>query len=78
MMTVRELPVIKDLSGADIEQIKLFLLQLRHPCHNQAVERHIKLVSQALTMATPFEKKDEMIRQQIHSRKLMKKFDAKR
>ena len=34
---VTEPHVIKDLSGADIEQIKLCPLQLRHPCHNQAV-----------------------------------------
>ena len=49
-----------------------------NPCDSQAVERHIKLVSQASTMATIFERRDGMIRHHIRSQRLMKKFDAKR
>ena len=75
-----ETPAIRHLSYDDIVEFRSQPLLLRHPCHNQAVERHIKLVSQAssMAMATSFEKRDGIIRQQIRSHKLIKSFDSKK
>ena len=48
-----------------------------HPCHNQAVERHVKIVSEAASQITSLKKKDGIIRQKIRLRKLLKNFDTK-
>ena len=52
-------------------------LALQHPCHNQALETHVKLVTEAASVVTGYEKRDGMIRQKIQSRLLMSKFDSK-
>jgi len=33
-------------------------LVLQHPCHNQAVERHVKLVTEAASVVTRYKKRD--------------------
>ena len=53
-------------------------LKVSHPCHNQAVEHHIKLVSEASSVTTGFASRDGLIRQRIKSRHLMKRFDTKK
>ena len=40
-------PVIEHLTDLDIEQCRIRPLQLDHPCHNQCVERHVKMVTEA-------------------------------
>ena len=75
---ITEPPAIRHLSIVEIQGIRSIPLTLAHPCHNQAVERHVKLVSQASSMATTFERRDGMIRQQIRSHTLMKCFDSKK
>ena len=63
---------------ADLEFLRAERLHLQHPCHNQAVERHIiKLVTEACSAVAGFERRDSLIRQQIRSRKLMKHFNTK-
>jgi len=52
-------------------------LVLLHPCHNQAVQRHVKLVTEAASVVTRYENRDGMIRRNIQSRLLMSKFDSK-
>ena len=47
-VSVQEPPLLKHLSTHDIENIRSEPLKLGHPCHNQKVERHIKLVSENL------------------------------
>ena len=42
-----EPPAIKSMNNAAIQRFKLDKLELDHPCHNQAVERHVKLVTEA-------------------------------
>ena len=40
-------PALKHLLNKEIEAFQQHKLNLKHPCHNQAVERHIKLVFEA-------------------------------
>ena len=70
-------PVIEHLTDLDIEQCRIRPLQLDHPCHNQCVERHVKMVTEAAAQVEGFERRDGLIRQKIKSRKLLKKFDTK-
>lgn len=73
-----EPPAIQHLSLEELNDLRVQPLMLDHPCHNQAVERHIKLVTEASASVTGFEKHDGMIRQRIQSRKIMKSFQTKK
>ena len=75
---VTEPPVTKRMSVESIEQFRTKPLRLDHPCHNQSVERHVKLVSEASQTVVGFEKRDGLIRMKIKSRKLMKVFNTKK
>ena len=44
---VKQPPAINHLSNSEIEVIQKNLLKPNHPCHNQHVERHVKLVTEA-------------------------------
>jgi len=70
-------PAIRNMTTDELEEIRSSKLQILHPCHNQAVERHIKLVTEASAMVSGYERRDGMIRQKIRSRKLMKSFNTK-
>ena len=70
-------PAIRHLSDSEIEDCRMKPLILHHPCYNQTVERHVKLVMEASAQVTGFERRDGLIRQNIRSRKLLKKFDTK-
>jgi len=70
-------PAVMDLDNTSIAQMLTTPLVLQHPCHNQAVERHVKLVSEAASVVTGYEKRDGMICQKFQSRVLMSKFDSK-
>ena len=73
-----EPPAIKQFSYEEINKLRLRPLKLSHPCHNQAVERHVKLVTEASASTTGHERRDGMIRQRIQSRRLMKSFETKK
>ena len=75
---VTEPPVTKRMSFEQIEQFRSKPLKLDHPCHNQSVERHVKLVSEASQTVAGFEKRDGLIRMKIKSRKLMRVFNTKK
>ena len=66
---MHELPALKHLLNKEIEAFQQHKLNLEHTCHNQAVERHIKLVSEASAAAAGFKSRDGPIRQKIRSRK---------
>ena len=70
-------PAVMDLDDTSIAQMLTKPLVLQHPCHNQAEERHVKLITEAASIVTGYEKRDGMIRQKIQSRLLMSKFDSK-
>ena len=74
---ISQLPAVMDLDDTSIAQILTKPLVLQHPCHNQAVERHVKLVTEAASVVTEYEKWDGLIRQKFQSRLLMSKFDSK-
>ena len=68
---VGEPPVTQHLSTETIKDIMESPLTLGHPCHNQSVERHIKLVTEAFATVASYESRDGLIRQRIKSRRLM-------
>ena len=47
------------------------------PCHTQALERHIKLVTEASAVVVGVKKRDGFIRTTLQSRKQMPKFETK-
>jgi len=70
-------PAVMDLDDTSIAQKLTKPLVLQHPCHNQPVARHVKLVTEAVSVVTGCEKQDAMICLKIQSRLLMSKFDSK-
>ena len=74
---IHEPPALKHLLNKEIEAFQQHKLNLEHPCHNQAVERHIKLVSEASAAVAGSKNKNGLTRQKIISRKLIKTFDTK-
>ena len=72
-----EPPAIRNMTTAELQKLRTSRLEIMHPCHNQAVERHIKLVTEASASVSGYERRDGMIRHRIRSRKLMKSFDTK-
>ena len=75
---MHEPPALKHLLNKEIKTLQQRKLNLEHPCHNQAIERHIKMVSEASAAVTGFKNRDGLIRQKIRSRKLMKTFNTKK
>ena len=73
-----EPPAIRNLSNMEIERIAMQKLVLSHPCHNQALERHIKIVTEVSASVSGFERRVGSIKQKIKSRNIMKLFNAKR
>ena len=68
---------IKHLIEENLNQLKSNALKLMHSCHNQAVERHMKLVSEPASQVTLFERRGGYIRQKIRSKKLLKQLNTK-
>ena len=66
------------LSDIEIQAIATKRLALLHPCHNQAVERHIKLVAEASASVAGYERHNKSIKRKIKSRKIMNEFNTKR
>ena len=73
---IHEPPATKQLSCKKMSELRPS--KLNHPCHNQAVERPVKLVTEASASTAGHERCDGMIRQRIQSRKLMKSFETKK
>ena len=74
---VNQPPAIKHHSDSEIEVIRKYPLKLNHPCHNQHVERHVKLVTEASSQVCGIDRRDGLIRQKLKSRQIMKKFHSK-
>ena len=74
---ISEPPLISRLTDDDIPKIRDDKLVLKHPCHTQAVERYIRVVSEASSQVVGFPRRDGLIRQKVKSRKLVKHFDVK-
>ena len=54
LKNMHEPPALKHLLNKEIEAFQQHKLNLEHPCHNQAVERHKKLVSKASEFVAGF------------------------
>ena len=75
---IHEPPAIKHLLNKEIEAFQQHKLNLDYPCHNQVVERHIKLGFEASAAVAGLKNRDGLIRQKIRSRKPMKIFNTKK
>ena len=71
-------PLVTKFSNEEINELRLQPIKLDHPCHNQVVEQHMKLVTEASGSAAGHERRDGMIRQRIQSKKLIKSFETKK
>ena len=72
-----EPPLLHHLTNDELKSVRQKPMFFKQPCHNQAVERHIKLVTQASANVAGFERGYGLICQKINSRSLMKKFEFK-
>ena len=70
-------PAIGHLTDVYIKQCRVRPLTLHHPCHNQFVERHVKLVTEASAQVEGFARRDGIFCQKIKSRKHLKTFNTK-
>lgn len=68
-----EPPVLK---GVDLDELNIDMLQ--YPCHTQAVERCVKLVTEASSKVCGEENREGYIASQIQSRKEIPKFESKK
>ena len=75
---MHEPPTTTCMSDNALQQLATNKLELNYPCHNQAVERHNQLVTEAATAVEDFDQRDGMIRQKIKSRRLMPCYDTKK
>ena len=73
-----EPPLIAGLTDNEILNVRNKKLVLKYPCHTQAVERKIKVVSECSAQVVGFDRVDGLIRQKLKSWKLIKRFDAKK
>ena len=75
---VTEPPFTKSLSNEDLLQCIDQQMEVpNYPCHNQAVERNVKLVTEASLSVAGEEARHGMVLSTITSRKNMPVFDAK-
>ena len=73
-----EPPLTRNLTDEELQAINLAALQVpKYPCHTQAVERAIKVVSDACSQVY-YQERDSFIRQRIRARKLMPKVNTKK
>ena len=79
---VTEPPATKKISAEDITTLintkELPKIIPNFPCHTQAVERLIKLVTEASTSVVGNEARDGYIRNRIEGRKKLPKFETKK
>ena len=73
-----EPPILINYTDEEIIDIRKNRLILKHPCHSQAVERAIKVVSEASSQVVGFKRRDGHIRQKLKSRSQQKRFNAKK
>ena len=55
---INEPPVLKRFSDDGMKQFEFSPLMLWHPCHNQTVKQHVKMVSEASRKVATFQRRD--------------------
>lgn len=79
-----EPPITTKLTKEDLEEVVQYpessaISYVRnYPCHSQAVERAVKVVTEAAVTVCGYERRDGVIRSKLHSRTLMPKFETKK
>ncbi|GBP11869.1 hypothetical protein EVAR_74507_1 [Eumeta japonica] len=76
-------PILKNQTNDELIQIiekkgDETILFFRLPCHTQAVERSVKIVTEAAMLACDKKARDGMIHAKLASRKAMPKFDSRK
>jgi hypothetical protein len=79
---ITEPPLIADLSNDEIRRVvesgEIPMIEFpRFPCHTQAVERCVKVVTEASVAVCGATARDGFIRSRLESRKLMQSFNTK-
>merc|ERR1712121_276867 len=76
---ITEPPLTLSMMDAELIAFKTTPFDVPHyPCHTQAVERGVRLVSEASSQVIGQKARDGFIRQRIHARKELKKFATKK
>ena len=79
---VSELPVIKAMTDTELRELITTeviptVLFPKFPCHMQAAESHVKLVTKAAKAVCGHKSRDGFIRAPVASRQLMQTFESK-
>src|SRR5437867_9691702 len=79
---ISEPPVIKAMTDAELKdlitmEVTPTVIFPKFPCHTQAVERHVKLVNEAVKAVCGQKSRDGFIRARVASRQLMPTFESK-
>ena len=72
-----EPPLLHHLTNDKLNSVQQKPMFFKQPCHNQVVERHVKLVTKASATEAGFKRRVGLICQMINSRSLIKKFEFK-
>lgn len=79
---ITEPPIMKNVSGDELSEMILDVPDeievLKCPCRTQAVERHIKLVTEASSLVCGTTSRDGLIRARISSRQKFPKVETKK
>jgi len=80
---ISEPPVIKAIQHAELRdliamEVTPSVIFPKFPCHTQAVERQVKLVTEAAKAVCGQKSRDGFIRARLASRQLMPTFESKR
>ena len=62
---ITDTPATQMLSDESINGLRVEPLILHHPCHNQSIKQHVKLVTEISAAAATFEKCNGIIRQKF-------------
>ena len=77
--TFSEPPMTASVSSEEIQEfIKVPYFPPKIPCHTQAVERGIRIITEAASSVIGHESRDGFIRQKLKSRKEVGKCDSKK
>lgn len=75
-------PILQHMSIEDIKDVisdpETNFSFVPYPCHTQAVERCVKLVTEASGSVVGSDRRDGFIKARIHSRKAMPQFETKK
>ena len=69
-------PLLHHVTNNELISVRQKLMFFKQPCHNQVVERHVKLVTQASATVAGFEKRGGLISRMMNLRSPIKTFNS--